>query len=66
MACEDIQLAQSIVGGKVAYLECEDCSKLKQFYEENGFVEFSKRELDKDETDLKGHYLIQMLKVFKA
>lgn len=65
MACEDIRLVQSFIGGKVAYLECEDCPALIDFYESNGFVQFAKRRLDKDETELKGEYLIQMLKIFK-
>lgn len=65
MACDDIQLVQSVLGGKVAYLECEDCPALINFYESNGFVEFDKRELDRDETEFKGEYLVQMLKIFK-
>ena len=65
MACDDVQLVQSMVGGKIAYLECEDCPKLVDFYTSNGFVEFDKRRLDSDETDIKGEYLVQMLKVFK-
>ena len=65
MACDDIQLVQSVLGGKVAYLECEDCPALISFYESNGFVEFDKRELDRDETEFKGEYLVQMLKIFK-
>ncbi|MDO4162730.1 MAG: N-acetyltransferase, partial [Pseudomonadota bacterium] len=35
------------------------------FYESNGFVPFGKRKLDSDETDLKGSYLIQLLKKIK-
>lgn len=66
MACDDIRTTQSIVGGKVAYLECEDNPKLLDFYGRNGFVQFSKRNLDNDETDIKGEYLVQMLKVFKS
>lgn len=65
MACEDIRLVQSLIGGKVAYLECEDRQKLIEFYESNGFVAFAQRELDRDETDIHGNYLIQMLKIFK-
>ena len=33
-----------------------------EFYSNNGFVNFGKRYLDRDETDLSGDYLIQMLK----
>lgn len=67
MACEKIKDIQKIAGGKIAYLECEDVEKLKYFYSSNGFVEFGKRQLDKDEVnDLKGKYLIQMLKYFSG
>lgn len=65
LAFEDIILIQNAAGGKIAYLECEDKPKLIDFYSENGFVEFAKRSLDKDETELNGKYLIQMLRVFK-
>lgn len=62
-ACDNIRKIQSIVGGKYVYLECEDKSKLIEFYETNGFVSFGSRPLDKDETDsLDGTYLIQLLK----
>ena len=44
-------------------MECEDKQKLKEFYEENGFVCFGKRNLEKDERDKnKGDYLLQMLR----
>lgn len=63
LACDKIKSIQSEIGGKVTYLECEDKPKLIEFYESNGFVNFGKRELDKDEKDdLSGQYLIQMLK----
>ncbi|MCU5941466.1 N-acetyltransferase, partial [Clostridioides difficile] len=53
-------------GGKIVYLECEDKPKLIEFYKDNGFVDFGKRSLDKDETDsLDGGYLVQMLKYLK-
>ncbi|HBF3466448.1 TPA: N-acetyltransferase, partial [Clostridioides difficile] len=54
------------MGGKIVYLECEDKPKLIEFYKDNGFVDFGKRSLDKDETDsLDGDYLVQMLKYLK-
>lgn len=57
---------QVIVGGKMVYLECEDKPRLIEFYSRNGFVNFGKRYLDKDETDTQsGEYLIQMLKYMK-
>lgn len=63
IACDTVKEAQSILGGKMVYLECEDVPSLLRFYEENGFVSFGRRELDADETGkLKGKYLIQLLK----
>lgn len=63
MAIDKVAVAQSDIGGKVVYLECEDKEKLTTFYSRNGFVSFGKRELDRDETDkMDGKYLIQMLK----
>lgn len=63
MAEDQIRLAQRIIGGKVVYLECEDIDRLKDFYSLNGYVEFGKRRLDKDErTEMCGTHLIQMLK----
>ncbi len=65
MACDKIQDVQYSIGGKVAYLECEDNLKLIDFYKDNGFVQFGKRSLDKDETDkINGKHLIQMLRYF--
>lgn len=63
LACDKIKSIQDGIGGKITYLECEDKPKLIEFYESNGFVNFGKRDLDKDEKeDLSGQYLIQMLK----
>lgn len=62
MAIDDIRLIQQLAGGKVVYIECEDKPKLTDFYSSNGFVTFGKRPLDKDETNLTGDYLVQMLK----
>ena len=62
MAIEDIKLTRQLLGGKVAYLECEDKPKLIDFYKDNGFVRFGTRTLDRDETQLTGEYLVQMLK----
>lgn len=65
-ACEKIRRLQFDVGGKFAYLECEDKEKLIDFYAKNGFCEFDIRYLDRDETDkLDGDYLVQMLKYIK-
>lgn len=63
MAINKVKEAQKILGGKVVYLECEDKPFLIDFYKSNGFCEFDKRNLDRDEKeDLCGQYLIQMLK----
>lgn len=63
LAVMEVKKLQSIGGGKVVYLECEDKPRLKEFYEKNGFRIFGKRNLDRDERDkLSGEYLIQMLK----
>lgn len=63
IVCDKISEIQYVVGGSIAYLECEDVPKLKQFYADNGFVEFGQRKLDYDEKDdLSGDYLIQMVK----
>lgn len=63
LALDKVREMQYIAGGKIVYLECEDKPRLLEFYSENGFVNFGKRYLDRDETDsLSGDYLIQMLK----
>lgn len=62
MAIDKIKEAQHIIGGKFVYLECEDKEKLLEYYQQNGFVSFGKRTLDKDESNIFGNYLIQMLK----
>ena len=64
-ACDTVQEAQSIIGGRFVYLECEDKPGLVEFYKSNGFVSFGRRTLDADEKDFVGHYLIQMLKYLK-
>ena len=66
LACEKISTIQLDLGGKFAYLECEDKPQLTEFYSSNGFVEYARRELEKDESGLSGDYLIQMLKYIKS
>ena len=56
---KDIQLS---IGGQIVYIECEDKTKLIDFYEQNGFKQFSERELDKSDK-INSDCLIQMLKV---
>lgn len=63
IACNKVKEAQLDIGGKIVYLECEENDYLINFYKNNGFVDFGKRNLDKDETEtLNGKYLIQFLK----
>lgn len=64
-ACDEVRKAQSIIGGKSVYLECEDTPKLIGFYRDNGFREFSQRPLDPDELDdFVGDHLVQMIRYF--
>ncbi|MBR0355576.1 MAG: N-acetyltransferase [Oscillospiraceae bacterium] len=65
MACDKVRWIQMELGGRFAYLECEDKPKLLDFYRNNGFYEFDRRSLDKDETNLSGEYLVQLLKYIK-
>lgn len=66
LACQKVKQVQLDIGGKIVYLECEDKPKLLDFYSRNGFCNFGKRMLDKDEKDwLSGEYLIQMIKYLK-
>lgn len=65
LACNRIEALQTEVGGKMAYLECEDSPGLVRFYEENGFFRFANRNMDKDEIGEK-RYLVQMIKYFKS
>lgn len=62
MACDKISRVQYDVGGRYIYVECEDKERLLSFYTSNGFFEFDHRMLDKDETNLSGKYLVQLLK----
>lgn len=65
-ACNKIGKIQLDLGGKFAYLECEDKPFLIDFYTRNGFCDFDTRDLDPDETDkMEGEYLVQMLKYIK-
>ena len=65
MACDRVRIAQMIIGGKIVYLECENKPALIEFYKRNGFIAFSERPLDRDETSLmSGRTMIQMLRYF--
>ena len=66
LACTKVKQVQLDIGGKIVYLECEDTPKLLDLYVRNGFCNFGKRLLDKDERDLlSGEYLIQMMKYLR-
>jgi len=60
LAIKRVKEVQKQVGGRFVYLECEEVKKLLTFYINNNFKIFGKRELDKDEVDVKGKYLIQL------
>lgn len=62
LALDKVSEIQKNSGGRYTYLECEDNPKLIKFYESNGFIQFGKRNLDPDETNIRGSYLIQLLK----
>lgn len=65
LACDTVQKIQSLTGGKIAYLECENKPKLLAFYQRNGFIPFDERPLEKSERDLfKAESLVQMLRYF--
>ncbi len=59
LAIDKVKSVQREIGGRFVYLECEDKQKLIEFYECNHFKKFGKRNLDRDETDIDGHYLLQ-------
>ncbi|MCL2488792.1 MAG: N-acetyltransferase [Oscillospiraceae bacterium] len=66
LACEKVAQIQQAAGGKVVYLECEDIPKLISFYSDNGFCDFGKRMLERDEIENQtGNYYVQMLKIIK-
>ena len=48
---------QSLIGGKLVYLESQDNKKLISFYEKNGFEIFGKRFIKNGSNK----YLVQMI-----
>ncbi|MBO6245516.1 MAG: N-acetyltransferase [Anaerovibrio sp.] len=65
-ALGQVKIAQGILGGKVVYVECEDSSKLIDFYSRNGFFQFNTRKLESDEEAFfEGKTLVQMLRYLK-
>ena len=59
LAMEKVRKVKNEIGGRFAYLECEEKEKLIKFYERNNFKFFGKRQLDRDETDITGTHLLQ-------
>lgn len=59
LAMDKVQKVQKEVGGRFAYLECEEKEKLIAFYERNHFKLFGRRKLDRDETNIDGTHLLQ-------
>lgn len=64
LACNRVQQAQKIIGGKMVYIECSSNQKLYDFYSKNDFYEFGYRIKDKNELS-NSPILIQMLRYFK-
>ena len=63
IACDKVAEAHRLLGGKIVYVECEDKAKLREFYESNGFVIFSRRQLDgKSKENMNVDYLLQLLR----
>ena len=65
LAEDEVRQALMILGGRFVYVECENESKLINFYEENGYVFFGKRSLDNDEKDINTSELLQLIKYLK-
>ncbi len=60
---DKIVQAQSIIGGKVVFLECEENEKLIEFYSKYGFASFGQRPIEADEKyNQEAPYYIQMLR----
>lgn len=64
LAVNKIRKIQKEIGGRFMYLECEDNAKLLAFYKKCNFKVFGRRMLDRDETDVKGNYLVQLFAMF--
>lgn len=62
IACKKVREAQCIISGRFVFVECADNPKLRMFYEQNGFMYFGQRQLDRDEKKYNtGEYLLKML-----
>lgn len=63
MACNIVSEIHLLAGGRIVYVECEDKPRLVEFYQRNGFVAFSERQLDaKSKENMDVSYLVQMLR----
>lgn len=63
MACDMVSEVHMRTGGRIVYVECEDNFNLRSFYENNGFVVFSERQLDaKSRENMGVDYLLQLLR----
>ena len=66
LACDRVQETHRILGGKSVFLECENNTKLIDFYQKNGFFMFDIRAMDYDERHNSDEYcLAQMIKYFE-
>ena len=64
IAIQKIISIQREIGGRFAYVECEEKYKLIEFYREHGFLPFGKR-MCGDEKESKTKQLVQLLKYIK-
>ena len=64
MACQKVQEAQFIIGGRTVYIECASNPNLYDFYTSLQFVQFGQRDRDSDEIS-ESPILVQMLKYFR-
>ena len=53
LACKKVCEVQKMIGGRFVFLECEDIPKLKEFYENNGFMCYNKRKWN-DKKSIRG------------
>ena len=64
LACQKVQEAQFIIGGKTVYIECANSPKLYNFYFNSQFVQFGQRMREAGEI-VDSPILVQMLKYFR-
>lgn len=63
-AIKKIKSVQNIIGGKTLYIECEDNTKLKEFYSENGFIEFGKKKKNNADENTEQPYFNTDVKIY--